>query len=326
MKRRPLILSLGGAALGWSTGLRAQSATRVPRVGVLSPGKPPPDDAFHQSKWVESGLRSLGWTPGASVLISYRYAEGRLDRLPALAAELVGLPVDLIVARGLTIAAARQVTATIPIVMAADPDPVRSGFVASLARPGGNITGFSTQAFESEPKQLEFVREAIPSLERVALLTNADSTTIADMHRSRRTASALRLELLEVAINRSDQLAAAFAKINEAKVGAVLVSPALWFVDARQLATLALEFRLPTMHNLRQFAEAGLLMSYGADFVELHKRSAGFVDKILKGANPAELPVEQPTSFELVINLKTAKALGVAIPPAMLSRAADVIE
>jgi putative ABC transport system substrate-binding protein len=210
--------------------------------------------------------------------------------------------------------------------MAADPDPVRSGFVASLARPGGNITGFSTQAFESEPKQLEFVREAIPSLERVALLTNADSTTIADMHRSRRTASALRLELLEVAINRSDQLAAAFAKINEAKVGAVLVSPALWFVDARQLATLALEFRLPTMHNLRQFAEAGLLMSYGADFVELHKRSAGFVDKILKGANPAELPVEQPTSFELVINLKTAKALGVAIPPAMLSRAADVIE
>jgi putative ABC transport system substrate-binding protein len=326
MKRRPFILFLGSAVAGWSAGPGAQPAGKVPRVGVLSPGRPPPDDAFHQSKWFESGLRGLGWAPSSSVLIYYRYAEGRLDRLPALATELVGLQVDVIVARGLTIAAARQATATIPIVMAADPDPVRSGFVASLARPGGNITGFSTQAFESELKQLEFVREAVPSLQRVALLTNADSTTAADMDRSRETASALRLELLDFGINRSDQLAAAFAKINEARVGAVLVSPALWFIDARQLAALALEFRLPTMHNLRQFAEAGVLMSYGADFVELHKRSAVFVDKILKGANPAELPVEQPTSFELVINLKTAKALGVTIPPSMLSRAADVIE
>ncbi len=175
MDRRAFIGTLMGGLLAAPLAAEAQPAGKVPRVGVLSPGNPPPRDAFHQRDRFEAGLRELGWKPGSNIVVDYRYAEGKLERLPALAAELVRIPVDVIVARGLTIAAARQATAKIPIVMAADPDPVRSGFVASLARPGGNITGFSTQALDSEPKQLEFLREALPSLERVAVLTNANS-------------------------------------------------------------------------------------------------------------------------------------------------------
>jgi putative ABC transport system substrate-binding protein len=243
-----------------------------------------------------------------------------------LAAELVRIPVDVIVARGLTIAAARQATAKIPIVMAADPDPVRSGFVASLGRPAGNITGFSTQALDSGPKQLELLREALRSLERVAVLTNADFPDRDDMKRIETAARTLRLELSEFPIGGSEQLAATFEKMSKARVGAVLVSPTLWFIDAKQLATLALERRLATIHNLRQFAEAGALISYGADFTEIHRRSAAFLDKILKGANPAELPVDQPTKFELVVNLKTARALGISISQSLLQRADEVIQ
>ena len=289
--------------------LEAQQAAKVPRVGVLSPGKPPPDDAFHQRERFEAGLRELGWTPGSNIHVDYRYAEGKLDRLPTLAAELVRIPVNVIVARGLTIAAARQATTQIPIVMAADPDPVRSGFVTSLARPGGNITGFSTQALDSEPKQLEFLREALPSLVRVAVLTNANSPDRDDMKRLETAARTLRFELTEFPISGSEQLASTFAMMSKARAGAVLVSPTLWFIDAKQLAALALKYRHATIHNLRQFAEAGVLVSYGANFAEIHRRSAVFVDKLLKGANPAELSVEQPTKFELVINLKTAKTL-----------------
>jgi len=303
-----------------------QTPGKVPRVGVLSPGKPLPDDAFHQRDRFEAGLRELGWTPGTNIVIEYRYAEGNLDRLPTFANELVRVPVDVIVARGLTIAPARRATAKIPIVMAADPDPVRSGFVASLARPGSNITGFSTQALDSEPKQLEFLREALPSLKRVAVLTNANSPDRDDMRRIEKVARTLRLELTEFPISGSDQLATVFAEVSKAGAGAVLVSPTLWFIDARHLATIAVKHRQPTIHNLRPFAEAGALISYGANFAEIHKRAAVFVDKILKGASPGEIPVEQPTKFELVINLKTAKALGLTIPQSILVRADEVIQ
>jgi putative ABC transport system substrate-binding protein len=304
----------------------AQQAARVPRVGVLSPGNPPPGDAFQQQERFEAGLRELGWKPGSNIVVDYRYAEGKLERLPELAAELVRLPVAVIVARGLTIAAARQATAQIPIVMAADPDPVRSGFVTSLARPGGNTTGFSTQALDSEPKQLEFLRETLPSLERVAVLTNANSPDRDDMRRIEKVARTLRLELTEYPISGSEELDAVFAMMSKARTGAILVSPLLWFINAKQLAVLALKHRQPTIHNLRPFAEAGVLISYGVDFAVLHRRVAIFVDKILKGAKPGELPVEQPTKFELVINLKTAKALGLTIPPSVLARADQVIE
>jgi putative tryptophan/tyrosine transport system substrate-binding protein len=326
MNRRRFLLTSMAGALVTPRAVGAQQAVKVPRVGVLSPGNPPPGDAFHQRDRFEAGLRELGWKPGSTIVVDYRYAEGKLERLPALAAELVGIPVDVIVARGLTIAAARQATAKIPIVMAADPDPVRSGFVASLARPGGNITGFSTQALDSEPKQLEFLREALPSLVRVAVLTNGNSPDREDMKRIDTAARTLRLELTEFPISGSEQLASAFPMMTKARAGAVLVSPTLWFINANQLAALALKHRHATIHNLRQFAEAGVLISYGANFAEIHRRSAVFVNKLLKGANPAELSVEQPTTFELVINLKTAKALGLTIPQSLLLRADQVIE
>jgi putative ABC transport system substrate-binding protein len=194
----------------------------VPRVGVLSPGKPPPDDAFRQQERFEAGLRELGWMPGSNIVIDYRYADGNLDRLPTLAAELVRMPVNVIVARGLTIRAAREATATIPIVMAADPDPVRSGFVVSLARPGGNITGLSTQAPDLEGKQLELLRQALPSLARVGVLANANSPKSEETARLEAASRSLQLTLTESRISRSEQLAAAFVAMKQADMGAVL--------------------------------------------------------------------------------------------------------
>ena len=300
-------------------------APSLSRVGVLSPGKPPPDNAFRQQEHFEAGLRELGWTPGSNIVVEYRYANGNLDRLPALAAELVRVPVNVIVARGLTIRAARDATPTIPIVMAADPDPVRSGFVVSLARPGGNITGLSTLAPDLEAKQLELLREALPSLVRVGVLANANSPNTEEMTRLE-AARALHLALTETRINKSEQLAAAFAAMKQAGMGGVLFRYDLWFIDPKEVAALVRQYRLPTIHNLRQFVEAGALVSYGVDFAYLHRRSATYVDKILKGAKPADLPVEQPTKFEVVINLKTAKTLGLAIPRSVLTRADEVIE
>ena len=298
----------------------------MPRVGVLSPGKPPPDDAFRQQERFEAGLRELGWTPGSNVVIDYRYAEGNLDRLPALAAELVRSPVNVIVARGLTIRAAREATAMIPIVMAADPDPVRSGFIVSLARPGGNITGLSTLAPDLEAKQLELLREALPSLVRVGVLANANSRITEETTRLQAATRALHFALTESRISRSEQLAAAFAEMRQAGMGGVLFRYDLWFIDPKQVAALVRQYRLPTMHNLRQFVEAGALVSYGVDFAYLHRRVATYVDKILKGAKAADLPVEQPTRFELVLNMKTAKTLGLTIPRSVLNRADEVIE
>ena len=268
----------------------------------------------------------MGWIPGSNVIIEYRYAEGMLDRLPALAVELVRLPVNVIVARGLTIRAAREATATIPIVMAADPDPVRSGFVASLARPGGNITRLSTLAPDLEAKQLELLRGALPSLARVGVLANATSPNTEETTRLEAATRGLNLALTESRISRSEQLAPAFAAMKQAGMGAVLFRYDLWFIDPKQVAALVQQHRLPTMHNLRQFVEAGALMSYGVDFAYLHRRVATFVDNLLKGAKAADLPVEQPTKLELVINAKTAKALGLTIPGSMLSRADQVVE
>ena len=326
MGRREFVALVGGAAASWPLAARAQQAAKVPRVGVLSPGNPPPGDAFRQRERFEARLNELGWKPGSNIVVEYRYAEGKLERLPTLAADLVRIPVDVIVARGLTIGAAHQATTTIPIVMAADPDPVRSGFVASLARPGGNITGLSTQALETEPKQLELLRNALPSLERVTVLSNANSPDSEQAQRTEAAAQALRLELMSVPIGGPDQLASAFEMTSEARTNAVLFRGTLWFLDANQVAALVLKHRRPTIHNLREFALAGALMSYGVNFAELHRRAADFVDRILKGANPAELPVEQPTKFELLINLKTAKFLDLVSAPNLLALADEVIE
>jgi ABC-type uncharacterized transport system substrate-binding protein len=328
LKRREFITLLGGAAAAWPLAARAQQAGKIPRVGVLSPGNPPPGDPFRQAERFEAGLRTLGWQPGKTILVEYRYAEGRLERLPGMAAELVRLPVDVIIARGQTVAAARDATSTIGVVMAADPDPVGNGFIKSLGRPGGNITGFSTQAFELEAKQLELLREAVPSLTRVAVLTSGRAAAVPSeqVARRRAAAEAFKIELVELSISDSAELGGAFSKMTEARVGAVLISGTLWFVDGATVARLALEQRLATIGNLREFANAGALMTYGVSFAEIHRRSAVFVDKIIKGASPAEMPVEQPTKFDLVINPKTAKALGLEVPPTLLARADEVIE
>jgi putative ABC transport system substrate-binding protein len=226
----------------------------------------------------------------------------------------------------LTIGAARGATATIPIVMAADPDPVRSGFVASLARPGGNITGLSTQAPDLEAKQLELLREALPSLARVGVLANASSPNAGDTTRLGAATRALNLSLTESRIRTSEELPPAFAAMRQAGMGAALFRYDLWFIDPKQVAALVRQYRLPTMHNLRQFVEAGALISYGVDFAYLHRRSASYVDKLLKGAKAADLPVEQPTKFELVVNLATAKALDLTISRSVLNRADELIE
>jgi putative ABC transport system substrate-binding protein len=246
--------------------------------------------------------------------------------LPALATELVRIPVNVIVARGLTIRAAREATATIPIVMAADPDPVRSGFVASLGRPGGSITGLSTLAPDLEAKQLELLHAALPSVARVGVLANANSPDSEETMRLEAATRALHVALTESRISRAEQLAAAFAAMRQAGTGAVLFRYDLWFIDPKQVAALVHQYRLPTMHNLRQFVEAGALISYGVDFAYLHRRVATYVDKLLKGAKAADLPVEQPTKFELVINLKTAKALGLTIPQSVFQKADEVIQ
>jgi ABC-type uncharacterized transport system substrate-binding protein len=327
LKRREFIAVVVGAA-AWPLAVRAQQSTKLPRVGVLSPGNPPPGDPFRQAERFEAGLRELGWQPGKSILIEYRYAEGQLDRLPSMAAELVRLPVDVIIARGQTVAAARDATSTIGIVMAADPDPVGNGFVRSLARPGGNITGFSTLAFELEAKQLDLLRQAVPSLARVAILTSGRTSAISreQLDLRRAAAQALQIELIEVPISDSTQIGSAFSRMNEARVGAVLISGTLWFLNAGAVARLAIEQRLATISNLREFANAGALMTYGVSFGEIHRRSAAYVDKIVKGASPADMPVEQPTKFDLVINLKTAKTLGLELSPTLLATADEVIE
>jgi putative tryptophan/tyrosine transport system substrate-binding protein len=324
--RRKLVVALGAGALAAPFGSFAQQHGKTPRVGVLSPGNPPPNDPFRQAEWFEAGLRELGWKPNSNILIEYRYAAGKVERLPGLAEELVRIPVNAIVARGQTIAAARGATTTIPIVMAADPDPVGNGLVASLARPGGNITGLSSQALELQAKQLQLLRDAVPSLTRVAVLTSANSHNSEEVKRREATAMALKFDLTEFSVNTSEELSTSFSKITEARAGAVLVHSTLWFIDANKVAALALKHRLPMAHNLREFAVAGALFTYGVNFAELHRRSAVFIDKILKGSNPAVLAVEQPTKFELVINLKTAKALGLTIPQSLLLRADEVIQ
>jgi putative ABC transport system substrate-binding protein len=323
----PVILTL--ALLAMPLAARAQQAGKIPRVGVLRPGNPPPGD-FRQREAFEQGLRELGWTPGTSILIEYRYAEGRAERLSELAADLVRLSADVIVASApIGVRAAQQATRTIPIVMSTLPDPVREGFVASLARPGGNTTGITLDAMELAGKQLELLKEAIPTLSRVAVLRNpASAGWDAAKRQIDATARVLKLDIRDVPVSRAEDLAPAFAVMNRARMGGVLVRRDVLVIEPRRpdVVTLAAQQRLPAMYSFREFPDSGGLMSYGVNVYEIHRRSATFVDKILKGAKPADLPVEQPTKFELVINLRTAKALGFTIPPAVLARADEVIQ
>ena len=328
MRRREFIALVGGAIV-CPTGVRAQpQAGKVPRIGYLrvtsASDRPPLLDAFRQA------LRELRWIEGQNVVIDYRFAEGRLDRLPDLAAELVRLKVDVIVSLGTQgVTAAKNATDTIPIVMIAVRDPVAIGLIASLARPGGNVTGVSGYAgLEIVAKQLELLKETVPEIRRVAVLSNPTNAyhqlAIKELNVA---AGSLGVQLQLLEARGPNEFDGAFAAMAKERAGALLVLSDIMFNGhGTRLADLAASRRLPTANAVRESVEAGGLMSYGPSFLDSYRRSAAYVDKILKGDKPADLPVEQPTKFELVINLKTAKAIGVTVPPTLLARADEVIE
>jgi putative ABC transport system substrate-binding protein len=273
-------------------------------------------------------LRELGWIEGRTVAIEYRWAEGRSERAAEIAAEFARRKVDVIVTSGTAlIEAAKQATSVIPIVFAAAGDPVGTGLVASLARPGGNVTGLSLQQTETTGKRLELLREVVPGLGRLAILANVDNPAVVlDMREVQTTARTLNLEVITLEIRRGEDIAPAFEALNGRAEALYVVIDALVNTHRIRINTLALAARLPTMNTFREVVEAGGLMSYGANFPDLYRRAADYVDKILRGTKPADIPVEQPTKFDLVINLTTAKALGLKIPESFLARADEVIE
>jgi putative tryptophan/tyrosine transport system substrate-binding protein len=322
-----VVLALGFVLAPLAT--EAQQTGRVPRVGYLSPFSGSDAQIQRQVDAFRQGLRELGYIEGQNIAIEFRWAKGKYDRLPDLAAQLVSLKVDIIVATGLpAIQAAKQATGIIPIVMATSLDPVATGFVASLARPGGNITGLSAMAPDLVGKQLELLKEVVPRVSRMALLGNPANPGTAPMVRRAQDAaraSGIRLQPLEA--RSPGEIDSAFAAMTRERAGALIVLLDGMFADHRaRISDLAARHRLPAVYGSHDFAEAGGLMVYGSSFVDRHRRAATFVDKILKGAKPADLPIEQPTKFELMINLKTAKALGLTIPQSLLLRADQVIE
>src|SRR6478736_2025713 len=329
MQRRKFIMALGGAAATWPLAARAQQpAGRVYRVGYFAITSR--EQSLHLMKAFEEGLRKLGYRVGENVIIEYRFAEGETERLPALAADLVRLGVDIIVSgNNVTTVAAMKATTTIPIVMSNSAEPVSAGFVASLARPGGNVTGFSSEpGDEIYGKRLELLKDTLPNLSRVRVLWNPDFAPNLERLKSARAASqALGLTLVPAEARQLDALEQAFATmVRERAQVLVVLSDGVLFNCRGQIGVMAVRNRLPAISAVREYVEAGLLLSYGIDLPDQFRRSAVFVDKIFKGAKPADLPVEQPTKFELVVNLKTAKALGIDIPPTLLARADEVIE
>ena len=328
MKRREFITLFGGTAATWPLAAQAQQpAGRVYRIGYLSIIS---GEHSYAVKAFEEGLRRLGYRVGENVVIEYRFANGEVERLPALAADLVGLGVDIIITGiNLITVAAMKATTTIPIVMTTSVDPVRAGLVASLARPGGNVTGFAVDAGgEIFSKRFELLKETLPNLSRVGILFNPDNAA----SRSRLTstmkiAPTLGLTSFPIEARGLDALEQAFAiMVRERAQAFVMQGDSVLFNHRSQIAELALRNRLPAASVQRELAEAGFLLTYGSDIRDLYRRSAVFVDKIFKGAKPADLPIEQPTKYELVINLKTAKALDIIVPPTLLTRADEVIE
>jgi putative ABC transport system substrate-binding protein len=306
----------------------AQQPPRMAKIGWLNSGTPAA--TAHLLEAFKLGLRELGHVEGKTFTLELRYSEAKPERLPNLARELVGLKVDVIVTvSDPGIAAAKQQTGTIPIVMAASTDPLGTGFVVSLARPGGNVTGLSMMAPELSGKRLELLKEVVPGLSRMTFLWNPDIRGgVLDYNQTEAAARSLRLQLQSVKAARTEDLDRAFSAMTEQRAQALIVpSPnPVTFSNRARIASWALKQRLPSMYANRDYVDAGGLMSYGPSPVDLYRRAATYVDKILKGAKPADLPVEQPTRFELVINMKTAKALGLTIPQSVLIRADQVIQ
>jgi len=305
----------------------AQQPTKVARIGYLETTPSSTNSARHEA--FRQGLRDLGYVEGKNIVIEWRFAEGKSDRLPALAAELLRLKVEVIVTTGPTVTrAAKEATVTIPIVMAVDTDPVGNGFVASLARPGGNITGLSALSPEINGKQVELLKEIVPTLARIAIFgTSTDPGNTQLLKETELAARAFGLQFQFLDVPSIKDVETAFRAASKGSANAVLVLNSSIFASQRtQFANLAVGSRLPAMYYRREYVEDGGLMSYGVSYTDLDRRAATYVDKILKGANPADLPVEQPTKFELVINLKAAKQIGLTIPPSVLARADRVIK
>ena len=333
MKRRAFISLLGGAVTGgviWPLAARAQKAAKAPRIGYLGYSSPPLERNLVGE--FQQGLRSIGYVDGQNVAIEYRSAEGKLERLPALAAELIGLNVDIIVTLATPGAlAAKQSTNTIPIVVAAMADPARDGLVASLSRPGGNVTGATFLGPELIPKRLGLLKEVVPGASRVAVLWHPgvySERTMGDMlNESEAAARTLRMQLQLLGVGSANDFDGAFSTMSRDRTDALLVFPSpMLYLEYRRIVDLVTKIRLPAVYPWREAVDAGGLMSYGASIPGMLRHAAFLVGRIFNGAKPADLPIEQPTKFELVVNLKSASALGLEIPPTILVRADEVIE
>ena len=326
MRRRDFINAIGGAAVGWPLEARAQQPAKLLTIGLMGSGT-----AAAQSEWTAAFLKrlhDLGWNEGRNIAIEYRWAEGRSERFAEIAAEFVRLRVDLILTHNTPpVLAAKRATSVIPIVFATAGDPVGNGVVASLARPAGNITGLSSETPDTASKRLGLLRELLPGLQRLAILADVGNPYSAlEERKSEEAARALGIEVITFEMHRAADIDPAFdAMKGNAQALYVLPNPLL-FVNRVRINTLATAARLPTLFLVREYVDAGGLMSYGPNWPDMWRRAAEFVDKILRGAKPADLPVEQPTKFDLVINLTTAKALGVTVPESFLQRADEVIE
>jgi ABC-type uncharacterized transport system substrate-binding protein len=326
MRRRDFITLLGGGAAAWPLAARAQQTAKLRTIGYM--GANTPSTEGQRAAAFVKRLQELGWIEGRTIAIEVRWAEGRNARFAEIAAEFVRLKVDVIVTAGTAaVVAAKRETSLIPIVFAVAGDPVGTGLVASLARPGGNVTGLSLQTTDLVGKRLELLREVVPRLSRLAIMGNVSTPlAVLEMREVQATVRTLGLEVATSEIRRAEDIAPAFDVLKGSVDALYVVADPLVTTNRLRINILALGARLPTMHGQRDNVEAGGLASYGANFPDLHRRAADYVDKILRGNRPGDLPVEQPTKFDLVINLITAKALGIEVPPQLLARADEVIE
>jgi putative ABC transport system substrate-binding protein len=322
MRRREFIALAGSVAAGWPLAVRAQQAGKLPIIGFLGA------DASAFSPWTDAfvaRLRELGWIEGSTIAIEYRWSQGRTERYAEIAAEFVRLKVDVIVTVGSAVPIVRQATATIPIVFAVAIDPVGSGLVASLAHPGGNVTGLSIQANELAGKRLEFARELVPGLHRLAIMFNVgNAQPVLEMGETQAAARMLGLEVVPLVIQRAEDIASAYQALKTRADALYVAVDQLIVANRTSVLSSALEAQLPTIFSTRDFVKVGALMSYGPSYTERFGHAADYVDRILRGAKPSDLPVDQPTKFELVINLTTAKALGLAIPTTLLATAETI--
>ena len=324
MRRRDFIKAITVSAAAWPRGVRAQQADKLPTIGFLGA------DAAGWRPWTDAfvaRLRELGWIEGQTIRIEFRWTEGRPERVAEIAAEFVRRKVDVIVTNGPSVVTLKKATAVIPIVFAIAKDPVGGGLVTSLARPGANVTGQSVQEVDTAGKRIELLREVVPRLRRLAIMVDVGyPSAVLEMNEVQTAARALGLEVTPLEIRRGEDIAPAFEALGARADALFVTQDALTVANHTRIITLAFGARLPTMFGARNFVKAGALMSYGPDFPALFRRAAELVDKILRGTKPSDIPVEQPDKFELVINLTTAKALGITVPETLLARADEVIE